>query len=380
MAEEENVIIDVTPEEVADAASDNGAASDDTAPKALPKSTKKWPLISSLVVVLIIAGFAAGTIWGHGWAQMLGLQQAPATNTQQLNALSAELEALRQRLDASEARADDITANISEQITAPVQEPVDLTPLEEKLAAMDARLKGLESQFVLLIDNNSTDALKSRANSQQERLDAMADRLSALEARSGQQAAALDTINQDALAGLEQGVLALAVSRLQAAVESGGAFLAELNAVEQQIARQPSPSLSAIDAIRQLKTQAIDGVPTLAGLQAEAAGALEEIIVEPIAGPEPAEPGSWWEDAWSSLTDGISIRRLDEEPDATPVVSTPLDNFESVLAGGDVSAALEAMATLSAEQQEALNTWRGRAEQHLEAAMALPALQDAAAE
>jgi hypothetical protein len=38
------------------------------------------------------------------------------------------------------------------------------------------------------------------------------------------------------------------------------------------------------------------------------------------------------------------------------------------------------MATLSAEQQEALNTWRGRAEQHLEAAMALPALQDAAAE
>jgi hypothetical protein len=78
--------------------------------------------------------------------------------------------------------------------------------------------------------------------------------------------------------------------------------------------------------------------------------------------------------------DGISIRRLDEEPDATPVVSTPLDNFESVLAGGDVSAALEAMATLSAEQQEALNTWRGRAEQHLEAAMALPALQDAAAE
>jgi hypothetical protein len=202
------------------------------------------------------------------------------------------LEASRQRLDASEARADDITANISEQITAPVQEPVDLTPLEEKLAAMDARLKGLESQFVLLIDNNSTDALKSRANSQQERLDAMADRLSALEARSGQQAAALDTINQDALAGLEQGVLALAVSRLQAAVESGGAFLAELNAVEQQIARQPSPSLSAIDAIRQLKTQAIDGVPTLAGLQAEAAGALEEIIVEPIAGPEPAEPGS----------------------------------------------------------------------------------------
>jgi hypothetical protein len=138
--------------------------------------------------------------------------------------------------------------------------------------------------------------------------------------------------------------------------------------------------LPAIDAIRQLKPQAIDGVPSLANLQTDALAALETIVVEPIAGPEPTEPASWWEDALSSLMEGISIRRVDEDADATPVVSTPLDNFEQVLAGGDVSAAFEAMATLSAEQQEALAAWRGRAEQHLEAAMALQVLQDAAAE
>ena len=384
MAEEENVIIDVTPEEVDDASPENGKASDDTTTKASPKATKKWPLISGLIIVLAVAGFVAGTIWGPGWAQMLGLQSAPAANSQQsnqqLDALSSELAALRTRLAGSEQRAEDIAASIPEQANVPEQAPVDLTPLEEQLASMDARLEGLESQFAQMIDDNSTDALTSRANSQKERLDAMADRLSALEARSGQQAAALDTINQDSLAGLEQGVLALAVSRLQAAVDAGGAFLAELNAVEQQIARQPSPSLPAIDAIRQLKPQAIDGVPSLANLQTDALAALETIVVEPIAGPEPTEPASWWEDALSSLMEGISIRRVDEDADATPVVSTPLDNFEQVLAGGDVSAAFEAMATLSAEQQEALAAWRGRAEQHLEAAMALQVLQDAAAE
>lgn len=406
------------------------AASDAAAGAAIVAAMPK-PASSGRGSALVL-GLIAGAVAGAGmvvaepyWRPYLPIAAAPTDNAS-LAALQSDVDALKAALGNreavdSEARSDiealqtEIT-NWKDQLsqatgnTASTPTPLDLGPIEMRLAALEDQLKNLpapapaeatseaapetpavdvsaltariaelEGKFAALGDtttrldflSSETATQKAEIETAKAKLDnvsALNDRLAALETQAKSLGNDLTNLSQEnAEAGLKRqraAALVLTIGQLRGALGGEAPFAAELAAAEDigkadsDLAAKLAPTLDS------LKPFANDGAPTLAQLQADfpvekiAQGAAAD-----TAGESVGAEASWLQKTFSRLSELVTVRPVgDVEGDGA---LAHLARGEAKLGNGDLTGAVAEIKALTGQAGEAAKTWLGRAEARL---------------
>lgn len=406
---------------VAEPPAEAPAAADDPAPQALHPDRRPpgWlsrvtPQLPAILLggVLVVAGFllAMGTsdLWlspsgkSDGAAlsaldkRLAALEAAtPADSAQYgkwLTELEGKLEALRHQVAAlpaggDTAALDALRQELEQQSSAAAAAAVK--PLAERLATqgaqLDEALKTLADLQARLTSLPAGDQVPDWAETLKSDLTAALDRITALEATSGAQAAKLGALDgldqriaaavaaaearlqaafdaklQGALAALPPptppvmapgdtaaATLALAAADLQEAVATGRSFEAELALVRQLAAE--SPAVNA--ALATLEPLAPKGLPSESSLEA-AFPAMAEAVVRAEQGQE---EGDWLDEIWHSVGSLVSVRPIGEvEGDSA---KARVARAEQRLQEGDLGAAVEELQGLAGAPAEAAAGW-----------------------
>ncbi|UWR24046.1 hypothetical protein K3756_00040 [Sulfitobacter sp. S190] len=286
-----------------------------------------WPLVLGGLVAGII-GFAVSEL------DLLNRNTAGADITNQLR---SDLAAQQDRLTALE------------EAEPPVIEPVDLSGLEEQLAALDARIVTLEERPIVTVPEG-VDADAAAA---------YAEELSALKSSVEEQRAEIADLLNNARSVEEATAEAAKVANAQAslakiisAIDAGQPFATELEALKTfDIGEVPD----ALDAA------APDGVRTLAALQAEfpdeARGALA------AARSVPTDEDAQGFSGFFKRQLGVRSTRPREGTDPDAVLS----RAEAAVRSGDLDEALAELETLPAPAQDTIAEWRAAADARLAA-------------
>ncbi|MBI2254876.1 MAG: uroporphyrinogen-III synthase [Proteobacteria bacterium] len=381
----------------------------------------------------LILGLIAGAVAGAGmvvaepyWRPYLPVTAAPTNNTS-LAALQADVNALkaalgnRETID-SEARHDiealqsEIT-NWKDQLsqatgnTANTPTPIDLGPIEMRLAALEEQLKNLpaapapteatseaapetpavdvsaltariaelEGKFASLGDtttrldflSSETATQKAEIETAKAKLDtvsALNDRLAALETQAKSLGDDLTNLSQEnAEAGLKRqraAALVLALGQLRGALGSEAPFAAELAAAadlgkaDSDLAAKLSPTIEALQPF------ANDGAPTLAQLQSDfPAEKIAQGAAADTAGEAVGAEASWLQKTFSRLSELITVRPVGEvEGDGA---LAHLARGEARLGNGDLTGAVTEIKALSGQAGEAAKAWLTKAEARL---------------
>ena len=308
-------------------------------------------------VPLVLGGLVAGAL---GWlaATLLPADDAPGADPA-VAALEAEVAELRAALDAGpaapeapdlsalevgladlasgqEAQAADI-ADLSTRLDAQSTDgeggpPVDLSPLREGIASLDARLAALEAAPV-------ADDLSAR-------VDGLSEELGALSARVDEVGAAARDVEAEAEAAARRAALdALAV-----AVRSGAPYAEVTDGLDDV----PAPLAEAAES----------GVPT----QAELAQSFPPLAREALRAARASGAGG---DAGIGgfLRAQLGARSLEpregDDPDAV------LSRAEAAVREGRIADALDEIDALPPAARDPLGDWAERARTHVEARAAL---------
>lgn len=322
---------------------------------------------------LIAAGLIGGVVVlaGAGGLQYAGLLPAPGAAQPEngaLDTIRAELAALREKVEAgagqdqgasteavaaAEAQIDALSERLQtlgEQVAA-IQSSIAAGGAGEEAAlqTLDTRLKALEETVAGLAQGAGTD--------QPPQLDALNDRIAALDAALAQanEAAASATANgvanAEKLAAIETEIaalservdaqaanpkiaLAIAAAGLKSAIDRGVPFMTEL---ETYAAIAPdTPEIAALRAL------AATGVPTRAEIERELGDAANRMIA--AAAPADADAG-FFERLLASLQSLVKVRPIGEVEGegAGPTVA----RMESAIRAGDYQKAIAEFATLS---------------------------------
>lgn len=224
--------------------------------------------------------------------------------------------------------------------------PVDLAPVEERIAAVEAALAALPD----------ASASESALAALGERLDALRGEIDAGRDGQAQAASRLDALEQEvrALAGRveEQAgapatAVIIAASSLKAAIDRGTPFTAEL---ETYAALVPdAPQLSELRAL------AAAGVPTRAQIAAESDAAANAMI----AAAQPVDPEAGIVDRlWGSMMGLVQVRPIGMvEGEGVPEIAARLD---AAVQAGDYERALAEYGTLPAAAKAAGETFIAR--------------------
>lgn len=315
---------------------------------------------------LVLGGLVAGGIGflaavvasEQGW---LGREiGADSALSETVSAQSAEIAALRERLDELAARE--------------FPEPVDTTPFSEALAGLDARLgeveDGLSSATARLeglaarldtietrpavIAPDASAALEQQLREFRAELDAVTAAARA-EVEAAQARAA--EIEQEAQKAAELAARQAALTELRAALESGAPFAGVLE-------RLP-------DAPKALTAVAGEGVATLAELQQAFPDAARRALQSVQDVPENA---SWSDRATAFLRRHTNARSLSpregDDPDAV------LSRVEAALRAGKLGTAIAEAEALPAPAVSALEEWLDRARARHAAVTAAESLAD----
>ncbi len=408
------------------------AASDAAAGAAIVAAVPKAP--SSGRGGALILGLIAGAVAGAGmvvaepyWRPYLPMAASPATDSSALATLQADVAGLKDSLSNreavdSEARHDiealqsEIT-NWKDQLaqatgnTGSTPTPMDLGPIEMRLAALEDQLKNLptppatteaastaapetpaidvsaitariaelEGKFAALGDtttrldflSNETAAQKAQietANAKLDNVGMLNDRLAALETQAKTLGVDLNTLSQEnAEAGLKRqraAALVLTIGQLRGALGSEAPFAAELAAAEDlgradsDLAGKLAPTLTA------LKPFANDGAPTLAQLQAAfPAEKIAQGAAADTAGGSLGVETSWLKQTFSRLSELVTIRPVGEVEGDGPLAH--LARGEARLGSGDLGGAVAEIKALTGQAAEAAKPWLDRAEARL---------------
>ncbi|MDY0871115.1 uroporphyrinogen-III synthase [Dongia rigui] len=387
----------------------------------------------------LVLGLIAGAVAGAGmvvaepyWRPYLPIAAVPATDANALTALQADVAALKDALGNREAvdseARHDIEALQSEitswkdQLaqatgnTANTATPLDLGPIEMRLAALEDQLKNLpapeaaaaastsdatsaampevpaadvsaltariaelEGKFAALGDtttrldflSNETAAQKAQIETTKAKLDnvsALGDRLTALETQAKSLGVDLGNLSQEnAEAGFKRqraAALVLTVGQLRAALGSEAPFAAELAATEDlgradaDLAARLAPTLGA------LKPFANDGAPTLAQLQAAfPAEKIAQGAAADTAGESVGIETSWLQKTFARLSELVTVRPVGEvEGDGA---LAHLARGEARLSSGDLAGAAAEIKALTGQAGEAAKVWLSQAEARL---------------
>jgi uroporphyrinogen-III synthase len=382
----------------------------------------------------LFLGLIAGAVAGAGmvvaepyWRPYLPIAAAPATDTNAVAALQADVAALKEALGNREAvdseARHDIEALQSEITTwkdqlaqgtgnaANTPTPMDLGPIEMRLAALEDQLKNLpapsapaeatseaapespavdvsaltariaelEGKFAALGDtttrldflSSETATQKAEIETAKAKLDTVStlnDRLAALETQAKSLGDDLTNLSQEnAEAGLKRqraAALVLAVGQLRGALGGEAPFAAELAAAadlgkaDSDLAAKLSPTLDALQPF------ANDGAPTLAQLQADfPAEKIAQGAAADTAGEAVGAETSWLQKTFARLSELVTVRPVGEvEGDGA---LAHLARGEARLGNGDLSGAVAEIKALTGQAGEAAKSWLTRAEARL---------------
>jgi hypothetical protein len=295
-----------------------------------PASARLDPPISSKRSLGFVGGVLGGLVAagvGFGLAQYVP-QGWPIQDTS----------TLQEAMTAQQKQTEALQAKLAELPVAP-----DLSGLTEKIKALDSRISALEARPAggvadassLKEMQNQIDALKSAPVTG---IDAAAVQQVMAEAE-----AAATKIKADAEATAAKASAKLALSQIQAAVDSGAPFAASLSALANV------PTVLTDNAER--------GLPTLAALTdsfPEAARAAIDAALRANMGE------SWSDRATNFLRTQTGARSIDprdgNDPDAV------LSRAEAALRSGNIKTALDEISALPEPAQAEMATWRAQAE------------------
>lgn len=291
------------------------------------------------------------------------------TQAERLAALEAELE--RAGSDPSQAEIEQTLTSVNDQVTALADrlelmesaasgEPVDLTPVSDRLA-------GLEEQISALQERTGQQAAQIEQMSQTDRLDQLAQRIEELSATVQtqaqtieQQQQAIQNVAQSAEAEANRIAVQGALTGIRAALDTGEPYAEEIGALREATGATVPEGLSE---------PAEEGVPTLNELRQSFPEPAREALSESIA----ATAGDGVADRFGAFIRAqTGARSLDEQAGDGP--DAILSRAEARLNEGDLQAALDEIATLPEAGQEALSGWTARARKRLAATQGLSEL------
>ncbi|SOE16889.1 hypothetical protein SAMN05877838_1774 [Hoeflea halophila] len=340
---------------------------------------------------MVMSGVIGAVIaLGGGYAlQAGGVLPAPGTGgdsnaplVSRVEALSSQVETLSQQLENSTAQAgadvpadlgarlDNLESDLAEVAARPAGsggDPVQLGPIEERLAALENRIAELGDGAstvdpALAAEINELRAAQSGMQSALSELqsgsNAVSEKLSALESEQA-------TLSEQVDAPARQIDLARAIAAagLKSAIDRGGSFMSELEAFASVAPDDP--------AVAELRELAARGVPSRADL----AAGFSDAASEAIAAANPGDPEAGLVDRlMSSAMSVVKVRKVgDIEGDNAEAITA---RAETRLLNGDLEAAVrewntlpEAALAATADYGDALAA-RARAERLVASAVA----------
>ncbi|WP_374307200.1 uroporphyrinogen-III synthase [Dongia sp.] len=382
----------------------------------------------------LIIGLLAGAVAGAGmvvaepyWRPYLPISASQDGAT--LAAISEELASLKQQMSSRQAVDTEARQNIealqaeitnwkdqlaqASGITPDTTTPVDLGPIEMRLAALEDKLKNLpvaeqapaelaapstdaaapamdvdaltsriaelEGKFAALGDtttrldflSSETATQKAEIETAKAKLDnvaALGDRLAELEAQAKSLGTSLNEISEakaDAVLKRQRAAaLVLALGQLRGALSGSAPFAAELAAAEDLGRADADLAAKLAPALEGLKPLANEGAPTLSQLQAEfpAAGIAQAASAD-AAGAALGAESSWLQKTLGRLSELVTVRPVGEVEGDTALAH--LARAEMRLGDGDLGAAVTEVKGLGGQSADMAKAWLTRAEARL---------------
>ena len=266
-----------TPDESARAAAT--PSSDEAGLQAPRRQAGSLPLIAASLIggVVALAGAAGLQYWG-----VLPSLAAENRNAESIKLVATDIQGLKTSV-----------ANL-ENAKPPV---VDLSPVNEKIAAIEQKMGSLPAPNGLSVDaderlsavNSELAALRTALDAEKKGQDeakaALLMRIEALEKKSSEPRDDVEV------------AVAIASAGLKAAIDRGGPFATELQALESISPEDPS--------VKELKAFADKGVTSRAGLMRDFPPVADIILAE-VAGQQPNQ--SFTDRLWSSAASMIKVR------------------------------------------------------------------------
>ncbi len=234
------------------------------------------------------------------------------------------------------------SAPATSPIAAPMVPPVDLAPIEARIAALEARPAPAPFDPSSLLDQLSRVA--DRVGRSEQKVSEGENRFSAAEASAGKRVA-----------------LALGLAQISDLARAGLPFQAQL----AQIGQAGDAAVAA--AMQSLEGLAQRGAPTLEQLRARFPEAAKRALTASFA----VESGDLIGELRSALARAITVRRVDPLASEGDDPESRLARAEALLAAGDLAGALAQLDKLPAQALAAIGDWIAPAKDRLslEAAM-----------
>lgn len=306
-------------------------------------------------IALATGGVLAAVI-GYGLAQYV----PGGWPLQDTNALQAQIETQTkdiQALKAALANADSIMNRVTALESTPTNAPqVDLTSLQDQIAALEAELSTLKSGTG---DANVTETLRQM----QARIDALElgstrspEAMAAADSRVKEAEAQAAASKAEAEATALKAAQTVALSRIASALDSGAAFADALSGLG-------APVPEALAVVSEA------GAPSIAALQAAfpdaARNALDAALRSNMG-------GSWTERATTFLKTQTGARSTTPHEGSDP--DAILSRAEAALGSGDLQTVLTELSALPMEAQTAIADWQTLAQKRLAATQAFTEL------
>ncbi len=317
---------------------------------------------ASLVALLAVLGFAAGALW---WFSNTNGVNVPAGDSA-ISALEARLSKIEQRFDGATAAASRRQSEVDERLAAIANR---LTGIEGRIgvlantpppapAADPALQRRIEALESSAVGRESADALQLAALSAENR------RLAAELARLQESVAALTAALNERASARRALSLILAVGQLRDAVDRGGPFAAEIRTV--QTVAGDDRTLAA--EIAKLSPHSEPGIATRAVLRTR----FDAVALEVARRTAGGEGDSWWQRGLARLAALVAVRPVGESGGDSPLARVA--RAEARLGANDLAGALAALDGIDRAAAAIVRPWREEASARAAADQALAAL------
>ncbi len=319
---------------------------------------RSWMPVAAAVAVMMVAG-AAALVWSEMRPEMdlppspvlPGVSHLPSPPSAAGGDLAAELAATRDRLHALEAR-----------LAVPSQAPVELAPLENRLAQAETALRALQAQPQVpakLVEEveglGKAVAELKRTSADAAAVLRLADRVEKVEAGFRDMQARRSSA----------AALLLAVGQVREAVAAALPYDGELRALK--VLAGGNAEMAA--PLETLKARAATGIPTLPVLTARLTAQAPTIIRAQVL---PEQQG-WWRQTLDRVASLVTIEREDGNAAGTSPAAI-LARAQAALVVGDLPAAAAEIEGLSGGPAEQAAPWLADAKARIAANKALSEL------
>ncbi len=276
-------------------------------------------------------------------------------------ALNGQFEALGKHLGTVSTSLDDAKKGLDGTTAG-------LDQAKQQLQGLDGKVAGLEKIAPEIQQN--LNGLKGDLGKQGEELGKLSDELSSFAAAQKER---IETAISDALAKdmrPRAAALALASAALGDAVQRGGSFAAEFEAVEKLAGQAPELQQD----LASLKPLAQAGVSSRSGLISSFRAQIPKILG--AAAGENQESGDLLDEAWGTISNMVEVRPVGEVAGDTP--AEIVARAEQRLLAGNLSEAVAEVASLKGAGATAAAPWLTEARARILALQAAERLQQTA--